>query len=139
MAAENFDPFAQELRGPELTADLLGKLFILQWSKRHGKSRLPEKGALNRLFLDSYENAPTQVRQLLHADYRLQDPEIVEITDFLVAGQRVGLVERPNPSHVPCDTRLTPYWAGWFLDSYQDDFREELGWLDGVISKLKPS
>ena len=134
MVAES--PFAFELRQPPLTADLLGQLFVMQWSKQKRESRLPERSRLNEVILDQFPGAPESVRSILHVDYRLQKPEVVEITDFLFAAQRVGMVERPNPSHVPCISRLSSYWADWFLEDDQLSFGEELEWLSKVVEKL---
>lgn len=131
------DPFDFELAAPTLTSDILGQLFIMVWSKENGSGRLPDKSRLNEVFLKHFGGAPKTVQDVLHVDYRLGEPEISEITDFLVAGQRVGLVERPNPSHVPCISRLTSYWADSFLEDYESLFQAELTWLGSVVQNIK--
>jgi hypothetical protein len=125
-----------QLGKPNLTADLLGQMLVLAWSKINGEGLMPDRVRLNKAILKILADAPEDIRDLIHTEDRIDGLTVCEITDFLVAAQRVGFIQRPNPSHVPCISKIDRFWAHQFLAEYEGHFSAELAWLQKLTETL---
>lgn len=110
-----------------LTSDVFGKLLILAWAERHGRSVLPSQESLTEALLSAA--APERVKEVLHVDDRTGEPRIQEFTQYIVSAQGDGLLRRMNPSYVMGEVKVDAPIARRILEKFAKHYASEINWL----------
>ena len=122
----------------ELTAELFGKLFALVWAEKFGRSMLPSRAEITKLLIGSGDDIPESIEDIMHQDERLGTRTIAEFTDYILAAQEAGLVQRMNPSFVSGAVQIGSFDARKLLSMFEDDLKQEIDWLRSRINRMVP-
>jgi hypothetical protein len=120
-----------------LTPELFGKLLVLVWAERFGRSILPSREELTQVLVGGSEadHVPQTVLDVMHLDQRLGAETIVEFTDYVLAAQEAGLVQRLNPSFVSGAVQIGSFDARKLLSVFEDDLKPEIEWIRSRLEK----
>lgn len=113
--------------GRSLTSEMFGKLLVLAWAEKYGRSILPSQESLTSALLAA--DAPERVKAVLHVDDRTGEAKIQEFTQYVVAAQEDGLLRRMNPSYVMGEVKIDAPFARRLLEQFAKHYRPEIHWL----------
>src|SRR5262249_4767549 len=120
----------------ELTPAIFGKMLLLVWAERNGRSVLPSREELSKCLLESV-TPPRAISAIMHVDSRGGARRIQEFTYYMAAAQEAGLLRRMNPSYVAGESTIDRATAAKMLGRYVDMFPTEVAWLQKRIAPLQ--
>ncbi|GLK77658.1 hypothetical protein GCM10008171_29120 [Methylopila jiangsuensis] len=118
-----------------LTTAILGKLIVAAWAAENGRSDLPRRERVMAALLDRANDAPAEVRQVMHVDRRLTGPVIAEYSEYLASAQIDGLIKRYNPDYVRVAVEIDRATGADLLNDYRDR-PAVVEWVKSVTRKL---
>jgi hypothetical protein len=130
-------PLLSPLDSLRLTPALFGKLLVLAWAERNGRSDLPDRRTIINELIQAADTAPDQVRTVMHVEDRVTGPSISEYTDYMVAAQDDGFVKRYNPAFVRSSVEVGAVEASNLLAAYEGDFLDVIVWLRDRITAMR--
>lgn len=117
-----------------ITPEDLGRIMIcalvLYWPD---KGHIVSSGYIEDFFIDGLDEAPPEVRRVLHPEQQMGRMCLRESTELVLGPQATGMVGRLNPDYTDLHIKVLAVEALVSLAQYEKKFPQVVAWIIGRL------